>query len=317
LPRVLAERLRERDQRLVAVLDLLRVDAADLREQTGALRAAFRALAALEQGFDELVELPEPAPHVFQPAESDAIVAIELDELRVDRLGRGQAFGAGGKHAGGAEQQRFLGGTLLGRHACRGVDERLRDAVRGALGGRLQLHRQGLVARLGEQAHEQRLDLLARHGRHDADRLARAIEEREHGGGVRRALVGVLVEQTQEQRVDLRRDEALGRDAARRDGRAREVAERRVERAALAEHRQARDQLESHGAERIHVAARIRAEPADLLRRGRLGRGGGREQLGALVADARAHAQPIGAGVEQHDRERAFGGPQRHHVFES
>ena len=64
--RHLAERLRERDDGLLRVLELARVEATDLGERAAALLARRRRLALLEEHLDELLVLAERLAHLLE-----------------------------------------------------------------------------------------------------------------------------------------------------------------------------------------------------------------------------------------------------------
>src|SRR5205085_431880 len=85
--RLFAERLRIRDDGLLRVLELVRIEATDLGERATALFARRRRLALVEEHLDELLVLAERLADLFERAERDVVLRIELHDRRVDRLG--------------------------------------------------------------------------------------------------------------------------------------------------------------------------------------------------------------------------------------
>jgi hypothetical protein len=88
LSRILAQRLGERDEGLIAILDLLGVEASDVGEQAGSLAAACRTLDALEQGLDQLFELAEPAASSLYRASAVGRVSLRAAWMRAARKSR-------------------------------------------------------------------------------------------------------------------------------------------------------------------------------------------------------------------------------------
>ncbi len=80
---VFAEGLRVGDERLRFVLELVRVDPSDLREEASFLDAARCAFGTPEEHLDELVELAERAAHLDKGVLCDVVARIELDDSPV------------------------------------------------------------------------------------------------------------------------------------------------------------------------------------------------------------------------------------------
>ena len=85
--RVLAERLRVRDERLLLVFEFVLVELTNLSPMFGALGRALAAFALLEQGFDQLFVLAEGLLDAHECLRGAAVCWIELNEPRVGFFG--------------------------------------------------------------------------------------------------------------------------------------------------------------------------------------------------------------------------------------
>ena len=138
---VLAERLGEGDERLLSVLEFLDVEAADLRQGSGAVLPVCRAFAPLEQHLHELVVLPQAPAQGFQGGQGRTVAGERREHRRVGVLG-GLWISTCLVHAGRLKQEASLGilcvgllvRDLLGRQLERlGDAERVRPNVYGLL----------------------------------------------------------------------------------------------------------------------------------------------------------------------------------------
>ena len=101
--------LRERDDRLIGVLELGRVQLSDFGQGAGAFARAVRFFAAREQHLDDLFEFAEAPACVFEPALRDVVVRIELRDLGIDELRLLQISSAIRVQARRAKQQALFG----------------------------------------------------------------------------------------------------------------------------------------------------------------------------------------------------------------
>jgi hypothetical protein len=92
LARVFAKGLGERNQGLVLVRKLIRVQLPDFGHGTRSLLAGARRLAACEEHLNQFFELAESPSDLLQASARQIVAGVQLEQLSVDALGFGQVL---------------------------------------------------------------------------------------------------------------------------------------------------------------------------------------------------------------------------------